>query len=136
MSACLDPPSAPSLPSLPDELSPAHASAAVNLRVPVEAGTSTAGKGLGYHNVEFRRGKIQNLRLDLELVDQYLARHPVRSVSDLSKLRDFEENISHEQPLIADDSVDVIVSNCVLNLVQFEEKPVCACTAMSWIGAT
>lgn len=80
------------------------------------------GKRLGYHNVEFRRGKIQNLTLNLDLVEQYLARHPVRSLSDLVRLREFEERISHERPLIPDDSIDVIVSNCVLNLVRPEEK--------------
>ncbi|HEX9453175.1 MAG TPA: methyltransferase domain-containing protein, partial [Candidatus Binatia bacterium] len=30
------------------------------------------GDKLGYHNVEFRRGKIQDLRTNLGLVDQYL----------------------------------------------------------------
>ncbi|MCI0483405.1 MAG: methyltransferase domain-containing protein [candidate division NC10 bacterium] len=80
------------------------------------------GRRLGYHNVELRRGRIQNLRLDLDLIEQYLARHPVRSSSDLLKLREFEEKISNEQPLIPDDSVDVVVSNCVLNLVRPEDK--------------
>lgn len=80
------------------------------------------GRRVGYHNVEFRRGRIQNLRLDLDLVEQYLARHPVRSVSDLLKLREVEEKISNEQPLMPDDSVDVVVSNCVLNLVRPEDK--------------
>ncbi|MBI4523335.1 MAG: methyltransferase domain-containing protein [Deltaproteobacteria bacterium] len=79
-------------------------------------------KRLGYHNVEFRRGRIQNLRVNLELLDEYLKRNPVRSVSDLSRLRDFEELISREQPLIPDESIDVIVSNCVLNLVRPEDK--------------
>jgi ubiquinone/menaquinone biosynthesis C-methylase UbiE len=80
------------------------------------------GRRLGYHNVEFRRGRIQNLRLDLDLVEQHLARHPVRSVSDLMNLREFEEKVSREQPLVPDGSIDVIVSNCVLNLVQPEDK--------------
>ena len=80
------------------------------------------GGRLGYHNVEFRRGRIQNLRLDLDLVEQYLARHPVRSLADLMRLREFEEKLSREQPLVPDDSVDVIVSNCVLNLVRPEDK--------------
>ncbi|MFQ5850069.1 MAG: methyltransferase domain-containing protein [Candidatus Binatia bacterium] len=80
------------------------------------------GKKLNYHNVEFRRGKIQNLRLNLDLVDQYLASNPVRSTSDLSKLREFEETTSCEQPMIPDDFIDVVVSNCVLNLVQPEDK--------------
>ena len=42
---------------------------------------------LGFHNVEFRRGQIQNLK-----------------------------------PIIESDSVDVVLSNCVLNLVATEQK--------------
>jgi arsenite methyltransferase len=83
---------------------------------------STVGKKLGYHNVEFRRGKIQNLKVNLDLLDEYLARHPVRSAADLCGLREFEEQISHTHPLIPDESIDVIVSNCVLNLVRPEDK--------------
>ena len=45
------------------------------------------GERLGYHNVTFHKGKIQDLR-----------------------------------PMIADDSVDVVVSNCVLNLVKKEDR--------------
>jgi len=80
------------------------------------------GDKLGYYNVEFRRGKIQDLKTDLELVEQFLQRHPVRSVSDLANLQTYQEQIRHEQPLVADESIDVIVSNCVLNLVHPEDK--------------
>jgi len=82
------------------------------------------GNKLGYHNVEFRRGKIQDLKTNLELVDQYLEEQPVRSVADLSRLEEFESKIRHELPLVADESIDVIVSNCVLNLVRPEDKKV------------
>ena len=82
----------------------------------------TIGNRLGYHNVEFRRGKIQDLKTDLELLDRYLANYPVRSVADLARLEQFENKIRIERPLIADDSIDVIVSNCVLNLVRPEDK--------------
>ena len=80
------------------------------------------GDRLGYHNVEFRRGKIQDLRTNLDLVDRYLADNPVGSVADLAKLQKFENQMRHEQPLIDDESIDVIVSNCVLNLVRPEDK--------------
>ena len=80
------------------------------------------GDKLGYHNVEFRRGKIQDLKTDLELVEQFLQAHPVRSVSDLTNLQTYQQDIRHKKPLIADESIDVIVSNCVLNLVHPEEK--------------
>lgn len=83
---------------------------------------SAVGQRLGYQNVEFRRGKIQNLKLDLDLLNDYLARYPVNSIADLCRLREFEERISHERPLIPDDSIDVVVSNCVLNLVRPEDK--------------
>jgi arsenite methyltransferase len=80
------------------------------------------GDKLGYHNVKFRRGKVQDLKTDLELVDRYLQRNPIGSVADLAHLEEFENKIRREQPLIADESVDVIVSNCVLNLVRPEDK--------------
>ena len=82
----------------------------------------TIGDQLGYHNVEFRRGNIQDLKTNLELVDRYLQDNPVRSVADLAKLQAYEKQICYAQPLIADESVDVIVSNCVLNLVRPEDK--------------
>ena len=80
------------------------------------------GDKLGYHNVEFRRGKIQDLKSNLELLDQHLKENPVRSVADLAHLEEFESRMRREQPLIADESIDVVVSNCVLNLVRPEDK--------------
>jgi ubiquinone/menaquinone biosynthesis C-methylase UbiE len=80
------------------------------------------GKKLGYGNVEFRRGRIQDLKLDLELLDDYLRGHPVSSLEDLIALREFEEKIVRERPLVPDESIDVVVSNCVLNLVRPEDK--------------
>jgi arsenite methyltransferase len=80
------------------------------------------GDKLGFHNVDFRRGKIQDLQTNLDLVDGYLQANPIRSVADLAKLQDYEAKLRQEQPLIADESIDVIVSNCVLNLVRPEDK--------------
>jgi arsenite methyltransferase len=80
------------------------------------------GDRLGYHNVEFLRGKIQDLKSNLELLDQHLQENPVCSVADLAHLEEFESRMRREQPLIADESVDVVVSNCVLNLVRPEDK--------------
>lgn len=82
---------------------------------------SIGGK-LGYHNVDFRRGKIQDLKTNLEVLDLYLRENPIRSVAELHKLEEYENSIRREQPLVADDSVDVVVSNCVLNLVRPEDK--------------
>lgn len=78
---------------------------------------------LGYDNVSFLRGRIQDLRTDLNAVDAYLRQHPVASTADLAQLDHFLAEQRRERPLVADQSVDVVVSNCVLNLVRDEDKP-------------
>lgn len=80
------------------------------------------GDTLGYHNVEFRKGRIQDLRLDLRRADAWLAEHPIRSVADLAAFETFRDEQHRTAPLVADGSVDVVLSNCVLNLVRPEDK--------------
>lgn len=80
------------------------------------------GDRLGYHNVEFRKGRIQDLSLDLALVDSYLAESPVRSAADLARFEAFCTSVRLDHPLVDDDSVDLVLSNCVLNLVRSEDK--------------
>lgn len=77
---------------------------------------------LGYDNVEFRMGRIQDLRLDLRLVDSYLANNPIASTADLSQFQSYCTGIKKQQALIEDESVDLVLSNCVLNLVRPEDK--------------
>lgn len=72
---------------------------------------------MGYDNLSFRKGKIQDLKTDRQLVDSYLKENPVTSEAELKKLEDYIERIKVEKPLVADGAVDVVVSNCVLNLV-------------------
>jgi ubiquinone/menaquinone biosynthesis C-methylase UbiE len=79
-------------------------------------------RNIGYANVEFRKGKIQNLSLDLELLDQRLKETPVRSAEGLSALESEIRELRNSRPLIPDNSVDVVVSNCVLNLVRPQDK--------------
>src|SRR5688572_10082251 len=67
------------------------------------------GDQLGYHNVEFRRGKIQDLKTNLELLERYLQAHPICSGYDLTMLETYQNDIRDEQPLLADESIDVIV---------------------------
>lgn len=80
------------------------------------------GRRIGWHNVRFCRGRIQDLALDLDALDAWLREHPLSSAADHEELRREEQRIRRESPLIADSSVDLIVSNCVLNLVRSEDK--------------
>jgi len=77
---------------------------------------------LGFGNVEFRRGRIQDLALDLDHLDGWLERHPVKNAVDLLAVESEQERIRREAPLVADRSVDLVVSNCVLNLIGDDEK--------------
>jgi ubiquinone/menaquinone biosynthesis C-methylase UbiE len=77
---------------------------------------------IGFSNVEFRYGKIQDLKSDLRLIDEYLKNNPINSAEDLADYESFVQKSKSENPLIADYSIDVILSNCVLNLVRPEFK--------------
>ncbi len=82
----------------------------------------TVAERIGHANVEFRYGMIQDLRLDLTLLEQELSRQPIRNSEDFLRLRQIQEVIRQSHPLIGDDSVDCVVSNCVLNLVRQEDR--------------
>jgi arsenite methyltransferase len=77
---------------------------------------------IGYANVEFRKGRIQDLALDLSLLDTALAARPLADANDFLALEDEIQRLRQEQPLVASDSVDVVVSNCVLNLVGHDSR--------------
>jgi arsenite methyltransferase len=68
---------------------------------------------LGYANVEFRKGKIQDLALDLEKLEAWLALHPIRTAAGLAKLESAMEHLRTAEPLVPESSIDVVVSNCV-----------------------
>ncbi len=80
------------------------------------------GDKLGYRNVRFVKAKIQDLALDLERAEGWLRAHPIRSVEQLSDFEAECEQWRRQEPLIPDSSVDVVVSNCVLNLVRPQDK--------------
>jgi SAM-dependent methyltransferase len=77
---------------------------------------------LGFDNVEFRCGLIQDLRLDLDLLAQELAGRPVADTQGWLALRSLEDRLRCERPLVADESIDCVVSSCVLNLVRPDDR--------------
>ncbi len=79
-------------------------------------------KRIGYSNVEFRYGKIQDLKTDLSEIEEYLAVNPLASVKDLARFEEFTNKQRSSNPLVEDASIDVVLSNCVLNLVRAEDK--------------
>ncbi|MBI3949706.1 MAG: methyltransferase domain-containing protein [Acidobacteria bacterium] len=77
---------------------------------------------LGFGNVRFVKAKIQDLALNLERAERWLKEYPIRSMEQLSDFEAECERLRQVDPLIPDASVDVVVSNCVLNLVRLQDK--------------
>ncbi len=77
---------------------------------------------IGYGNVEFRKGRIQDLALDLEKLDAELQARPITDAASFLRADELAQEIRIKHPLVASDSVDVVVSNCVLNLVEPKSK--------------
>ncbi|MDB4358682.1 methyltransferase domain-containing protein [Verrucomicrobiales bacterium] len=71
----------------------------------------------GHDNVEFRKGRIQDLALDLEALEARLKENPVTDANGYVEAEELADELRIKQPLVESDSVDVVVSNCVLNLV-------------------
>ncbi len=83
---------------------------------------SEVARKLGYDNVEFHRARIQDLALDLDKFDEHLRSHPVRSANDMLDAQRHADHLRRDHPLIKTESIDVVLSNCVLNLVRPEDK--------------
>jgi len=80
------------------------------------------GDRIGWHNVEFRHGWIQDLALDRDRLASWLASHPVTDLAGVEALEAEKQRLRKDEPMIPDGSVDLVLSNCVLNLVGSGEK--------------
>lgn len=77
---------------------------------------------LGYANVEFRKGRIQDLGLDFEVLDAELKKNPIANLNTFLRAQEIAADLRIKHPLVETESVDVVVSNCVLNLVEPQDK--------------
>lgn len=80
------------------------------------------GDKIGWHNVEFRHGHIQDLALDRDKLATWIESNPIQGIEDLDRLHLEEQRLRAEEPMLAEESVDLVLSNCVLNLVDNNEK--------------
>lgn len=78
---------------------------------------------LGGDRVSFRKGRIQDLALDIDALAERLAAQPIRTHDDYLALAQWEGTQRRDNPLVTTASVDLVISNCVLNLVDDADKP-------------
>jgi SAM-dependent methyltransferase len=80
------------------------------------------GRRLGHGNIRFVKARIQDMGLDIERAGQWLRDHPVTSMTEMSQYDAECARLRRNEPAVGDDCADVVVSNCVLNLVKPEDK--------------
>ena len=77
---------------------------------------------LGNDHVRFVKGQIQDLALDVNAMENWLAANPVQDALGLVAFEQWKRDQKQDNPLIPDNSVDLVISNCVLNLVDDAQK--------------
>lgn len=77
---------------------------------------------VGFFNTKFLKGRIQDLGVDLDKLDAWLKANPVTSAAGVTALEAEQARLRATEPLVKDASVDVVVSDCVLNLVRPDDK--------------
>lgn len=77
---------------------------------------------LGGDRVDFRKGHIQDLALNLDSLEQRLATQPVSSAVEMQALEAWKRQQRIDSPLVDDASVSLVISNCVLNLVDKNDR--------------
>jgi len=77
---------------------------------------------IGAKEVSFNKGYIQDLALSVEALEVHLANNPVKTNADLEALEAWKQHQRKTEPMIADDSVTLVISNCVLNLVDKKDR--------------
>ena len=77
---------------------------------------------LGSDRVKFVKGQIQDLALDIDAMENWLTDNPVNDANSVCQFEQWKKQQRENKPLIEDNSVDLVISNCVLNLVDDEQK--------------
>jgi len=78
---------------------------------------SEISRRIGWNNVRFFKSRIQDLALNLERLESYLAEAPARDASSWLEAQRHAHDLRRHEPMIPNNSVDIVLSNCVLNLV-------------------
>ena len=82
----------------------------------------TITERIGWDNVHFYKARIQDLALDLNRLEDHLQQNPVQSTAGWLDVQRWAARQRQEDPMISDDTIDVVISNCVLNLVETSDR--------------
>ncbi len=77
---------------------------------------------IGYSNVVFRCGRIQDLAVDIEQLGEQVDALKINGTERSLAVLDLMNAMRMQNPMIPDDSVDCVISNCVLNLINPQDR--------------
>ncbi len=77
---------------------------------------------IGQDRVSFHKGYIQNLAFDMEAASRFVDENPVKDAESIAYYEDWKLSQQKKNPMIADASISLVISNCVLNLVGRESR--------------
>lgn len=80
-------------------------------------------ENIDHANVESRKGRIQDLALDFDLLDTELKSARLCELEGFLEAESIADKLRKEAPMIASGNIDAVVSNCALNLVACDLKP-------------
>ncbi len=84
---------------------------------------SQLAQTLRYANVEFRRGRLHDLQLDLDQLEASLQAHPAITSNDWLQTQAFTEQQRQSNPLVASDSIDAVISEGAVNQLLSSDRP-------------
>lgn len=71
--------------------------------------------------VNFVKAEIQNMKLDINALEEKIDQMSFKSLSDITKINQYIKELE-KFPAISNNSYDLVISNCVLNLVKEEDR--------------
>ncbi len=77
---------------------------------------------LGGNRVQFLKGQIQDLALNVNEMESWRKENRAKDAISLAAFEQGKQKQKQQSPLIADNSIDLVISNCVLNLVDDAQK--------------
>lgn len=83
---------------------------------------SSMAEAMGQDRVTFHKGFIQDLAFDLDAAAAQIEQSPIVKASDVEAYEAWKRKQKKQAPMIADDSISLVISNCVLNLVDRADR--------------
>lgn len=77
---------------------------------------------IGGDRVHFHKGYIQDLAFDIEAAQTYVNENPLTDGASIEGYEAWKKTQRRDQPMIASESVSLVISNCVLNLVGRDDR--------------